>query len=80
MDVSTDAEARGISSLFLKKYQVLESDGTQPSSLCHPIYLKKAVRPCTIEPCTIEVLREGAYKNKLSILLSIGAYLYKRDA
>jgi hypothetical protein len=28
----------------------------------------------------MEVLREGAYKNKPSILLSTGAYLYRRGA
>jgi hypothetical protein len=30
--------------------------------------------------CTMGVLRDGAYQNKPSILLSIGAYLYRRGA
>jgi hypothetical protein len=33
-----------------------------------------------LRPCTMGVLREGAYKNKPSILLSIGAYLYRGGA
>jgi hypothetical protein len=31
-------------------------------------------------PCTMGVLREGAYQNKPSVLLSTGAYLYRRCA
>jgi hypothetical protein len=33
-----------------------------------------------LRPCTIGVLREGAYENKPSILLSTGAYLYRKGA
>jgi hypothetical protein len=32
------------------------------------------------DQCAMGVLRDGAYKNKPSILLSIGAYLYRRGA
>jgi hypothetical protein len=33
-----------------------------------------------LRPCTMGVIRESAYENKSSILLSIGAYLYRRGA
>jgi hypothetical protein len=33
-----------------------------------------------IRPCIMGVLREGAYQNKPNVLLSTGAYLYRRGA
>jgi hypothetical protein len=33
-----------------------------------------------IRPCTMGVLKEGAYQNKPSIFLSTDAYLYRRGA
>jgi hypothetical protein len=33
-----------------------------------------------LRPCTMGVLREGAYQNKPSVLLSTDAYLYRRGA
>jgi hypothetical protein len=56
--------------LFLKKKT---PEAAQPVRPGQP-------QPSQIRPSTMGVLREGAYENKPNVLLSTGAYLYRRGA